>query len=337
MINLNLIEERFFNYKELKENATKFEEGLDSYSKEHKKELDYLIPIYKTLQKNPSQEYFKEFGISLSDEFLIKNPVLEKYERLRNILNNYKNEMYETMNDCGMIESCQRFIALKHDNDDDYSLLELYTQETIDLSGYSQEKVDFIVNMLKSASSFICFAKREDLPLLMNILEECDEELTYREMEPEDIQEEEYYTEMFKCPNMELEFIRAHMKDANEAERKESKSRIIRLNYPSEEKLSEAFDRLNILKEIIDSESYKEQYFYLMMLKEDIETLYNSANKEDKKLIIDTYIKLSQGMPVLNLGYLDLDHLEYRTASPKINIEVLKRKQKINNKKKEGK
>lgn len=333
MLNLDQIERRFAKYQEIKSNIDEAEEMFNSHKKKHQKELNYLNPIYKSLKKESSDDYYEEYGITLADKFLVENPILAKHEKLRNVLHSFKNMALDTMNECGIVEPFQRFIVLKHDTDDDYSLLELYTQETIDLSGYSKEKVKFIVNMLKSASSFICFAKREDLPLLMNILEECDEELTYSEMDPEDIQEEEYYTEMSKCPNMELEFIRAHMKDANKAERKESKSRTIRLNYPDEEKLSEAFDRLTALKEIIDTESYKEQYFYLMMLKENIESLYNSANKEDQEIIIDTYIKLSQGLPVLNLGNLDLDHQEYRTASPKINIEVLKRKQKINTKK----
>lgn len=330
MLNLDLINKKYHNFEEIKNDLSEIEEKTNIYYKKHQKELDYLKSAYEILKQNPSSWYHQKYGMSIANNFLYQNPLLAEYEKLLQVSKDYRNSLAEARNDTGVVEPFQRFIALKHDNDDDYDLLELYTRERINLKGYSKEKVEYIIGLLRSASSFICYAERKDLPLIMNILDELDYNSDYYDVEPEDVAEESYYDEISKCHNMELQFIRAHMMDNKQEELREkfnnNNCRVITERYFDETTINKLLRKLNLIKDKKSEESYKEAYYYILMLKGNIEKIYVDAPAEDKKIVIDAYLKLSQGLPVLDFVNLNRKHIEYRTASSIVNIEVLKRK-----------
>lgn len=332
MLNLEQIEKEYQKYRAWSDYLGELEEKLSNYKIEHIADLAYLLPIYDRLKRTDDNEFYAKHSEKLAPIFLEKNPTLQEWKKLEDKITNTKRALIGVMEE-PIVQPYQRFIALKQDEKSAYSydLLELYTQEKIDLGQFDEEKVEFIINLLRSASCFIGYANKRDLPLLMNLLDECDREFDYSSMDIADVAEESYLAEESCCHDMELQLIRAHMNDSHLTIIKDkvyNRLRSIKQTYFTKDQIDKMFEKLESKKDTLSEKEYKIEYYTILMLNNNIEQLYLKVPDEDREVVLDAYMNLSQGVEVND----EINPIQYRTASPLINIEVLKRKEFIKRK-----
>ena len=99
--------------------------------------------------------------------------------------------------------------------------------------------------------------------------------------------------------------------------------RSIKQTYFTEDQIDTMFEKLESKKDTLSEREYKIEYYTILMLNNNIEQLYLKVPDEDREVVLDAYMNLSQGVEVND----EINPIQYRTASPLINIEVLKRKE----------
>ena len=318
MLNIEKINENYEEYKQKVDGYERLSKKLEQFKIDN--DIDYLLDIIDILKisiKNDSNKTLKKYGMSLIDKLISSNKTLKEYKMWEGIKRNTKDKIYEIRHAI-VTDEYQRYIALKHDLDDNYDLVELYTQEIVDLSDYDEDKKKYIIELLKNAGSFIGYATRDDLPLLMNILEERDTQFNYDDVGEFDWGEEEYLFNESRSFELGLELVRAHMFDDNIDERiytdydgkKDTISNHINITFD----IDDRFNKLPYNKREMSRENLEEYYLLLTLKHRNIEELYLLANEEEKEIILDMYSH-----------YSEKDNL-FRTASPIINQEILKRK-----------
>lgn len=325
MLDLERIEKEYRWYQEIRNYLGELENKLSNYKEKHKESLAYLVPIYDRLKGTDNSEFYAKHSKKLAPIFLEENPVLQGLKELEERIMDSKRNLMCVIEEQRIVEPYQRFIALKQDEKNAYSydLLELYTQEKIDLSQFDEEKVEFIINLLRSASCFIGYVNKRELPLLMNLLDECDREFDYSNVDIADVAEESYLEED-RCRNMEFQLIRARMNDYHLPITKDkvyNRFRYIKQTYFTEVDTCKMLEKLEERKSALNERDYKVQYYMILMLSSNIEEVYLKTPDEEKEIALDAYMDLSQGVKMDEINYV-----QYRTASPLINIEVLKRK-----------
>ena len=318
MLNLEKINENYERYKQTVDGYKRLGKKLEQLKKDNDMDnlLDRLGKLRDSIKANP-QEKVQRHYFSLIDELLSSNKELKEYTMWESVWNNTKDKIYD-LRTAIVTDEYQRYIALKHDLDDNYDLVELYTQEIVDLSDFDEDKKEYIIELLKNAGSFIGYATRDDLPLLMNILEEYDIPFNYDDVDEFNWDEEEYLFNESRSFELGLELVRAHMFDENIDERiytnydgrKETISNHINITFDIDEEFRNLpYHKKDMTKELL------EKYYLLLTLKHrNIEELYLLANEEEKEVILDMYSH-----------YSEKDNL-FRTSSPIINQEMLKRK-----------
>ena len=338
MINLELLDEKYKKYKYAKDMYQSIKKDTEKYFEENKSSIEWLYPIYKEIVKSNIDElFYKEHGYYLSTKLRDENKVLDNYIVLLENQEYVEEELRKLTNfDMFISEEFDRYVAIKHENGEGYDLINLYTNEKIDLSLFESLKEQFLVTQLINGCSFIGYIEQKDIPLLLNVIDEIDYEghdididLDDDNFDDIDKAEEEYYLKSNSCYNMNLALIRAHMFDNNQDEIEIPNGyglmrpkQIIRNDLRLKFSPNYEYSRLNPKSPFISEQGLKQRRYYLDILtKRNVEELYLTASEEDKEYVIDSYLDA---------------HEEYdiRTASSIINMEVLKRKQidKDNNK-----
>lgn len=320
MINLKILDEDFEEYKRNKILYEKYKQESQLMYEENKEELDNLLNKYLKLKRKMTRcspyedEYFVQRKKWL--KFRNDNQLLDKYLELKNKRDGFFEKLDSIINYSSAIEHVvERIVILLHK--DKKILMNLYSREEIDLSNFGKEKIDFVIEMLKNRHSFIGYIIRDDLPLMMNILEDLDGTVSYNDMDSCDIAEENYLNKVSKCYNIYLEFKRAHMFDNNE----EKNGKIVnKITIPFD--INEDIAELIKNKYTMDKETYLEKYYTLLILRDrNIEEMFLNIPEDHKKYLINAYYKLST---YKEHKTLEENRMHLRTASPVINCEVLK-------------
>ena len=184
-------------------------------------------------------------------------------------------------------------------------ILDLYRCQKIDVTNYDRVFINFLKNAIDKHMLEIT---PDDLPLLMAI----KEEINYIDY----IDENDFMVRGLSGRSDELksEFTYAKMFDDK-----------VYVNHAPFmlyiDTRNKAIKNLEKLKETLSKEEYTVKYYEMKMLfGNNIEKMYLEADEENKKYIIEAYYNISTSE----------DHdKHFRTASPIINIELLKEKYKV--------
>ena len=317
MINLNVL-------KNLSKEYEKYNNLLEKYKKQ---KLDFEIKYERELEKLNEAKKKIEDPVE-REEFIQKNMILNEYDHyiwqimlkekmIRRLLYGINQNEYD---DEKIYINGIPYILLKHLKDDSYDIVNLKEQEIINLDTLSDVEKEFLIKLLKYQEVLIGWANIEDLPLLMNIIENAnfDEKVGSLRMH-------------YKCAMSKMEYQKAKMFDKRDLkttfinpitnEREEAE---YELPFIYDSRLIERmWYHLDELENVLSTDDYWIEYYkYLMLFDNNIESIYNEAPDDHKKYVIDAYYKYSVGE---KNEYLD-KYIKFRTASPLINTEVLKRK-----------
>ena len=243
-----------------------------------------------------------------------EHPLLRQYDQIDQEKRNLSREFLKSAEPYALVERGSNFIALRHDGDFDYDLIDLYTQERIELQNLEEGMAEYLIHLLSQNSSFLGYATREDLPLLMNLLETYDKNIFMKIWIPLVLfyALSQSYQEQ-RCLKIRSELTKAHMFDRFEEERNGIKN-IVYVPF----NIQKEMDKLKEKKEEMAEKDYYDQYFYLKILKErNIENLFCGVSESKKENVVNAYLKLSSDPTARTYA---------RTASPLLNQEVLKRK-----------
>lgn len=318
MINLKVLDKEFNNYKTNKEFYEKYKQEIELMYEKNKGELDRLLDIYNEIKTKIEYNYINyRFKIrKILSMLKLDNKLLADYLNLKYLLHHYEELLEECISNTNITDDeNQRFVILLHK--DKKILMDLYSREEIDVSSFGKEKIEFLIEILKNRHSFIGYITRDDLPLLMNILEDIDEKVSYSDMDHCDIEEEKYLNETSKCHDIYLEFKRAHMFDNNEQENNDIVNRI-EIPFDLNEEMSKLFKN----KYTMEREDFLEKFYTLLILRNrNVENIFFNIPEANRKYLINAYYKLST---YKEHKTLEENRMHLRTASPVINCEVLK-------------
>jgi len=317
MINTQLLDKEYDKYKLLKDKYNSYKEELEKIKITDYEGLEDVLRIYRDAKKEK-----KNISEEVLSIFLEKYPIIARIDSLENLIITCKSNLDEHFLFTKTFDDFGRFIALKHINDNEFDLINLNTQETLDLSQYDQDKQNYILEDLKKKNSFIGSITRDELPLLMNILEDMDIEIDYSDMDPDDVAAEAYYVEISKCYEMFLEIRKTRAYDEGNLIYHQNLANML-------SNFNEELQKLKQNKKNISEEDYWNSFYRLKILSgENIEKMYLEAEESHKKHIINAYYKLSTPS---EYNTKEEKCLQLRTASSIINQEVLKRKILIDN------
>lgn len=314
MLDLNRIEKAYHYYKEVGEKLRKKGKVLEKFQETHQKELDYLLTVRDLLKEREGKNsYDKAHKMSALQVFEKEHPLLRQYDQIDQEKRNLSREFLKSAEPYALVERGSNFIALRHDGDFDYDLIDLYTQERIELQNLEEGMAEYLIHLLSQNSSFLGYATREDLPLLMNLLETYDKNNFYEDMDSIGTVLDKFYYQEQRCLKIRSELTKAHMFDRFEEERNGIKN-IVYVPF----NIQKEMDKLKEKKEEMAEKDYYDQYFYLKILKErNIENLFCGVSESKKENVVNAYLKLSSDPTARTYA---------RTASSLLNQEVLKRK-----------
>ena len=189
------------------------------------------------------------------------------------------------------------YVILEEDNSK--KLFDLLDSEIIvDISNYTEENISSLIRFFKDRDMFVGKIKREDLPVLMVILNDYDG-LDYT------------------AKDIALDFKKSKM-TYNKIEEEEGVNNKIYLDYDLDYKLD------TISKEnYVFEDEYLHAYYKLLILKlRKIEDYYLGLDDYHKKIFLDEYEKISS---IKKHKSMEDSLSHFRTASPIINTEILKK------------
>ena len=308
MINIEKMKDMVPKYMDLINSREELIKVLKDYEIAFANNLNYSIKIYKELK-----------DVELKLQFKSNNDILKRYFYLNNSIKSISHDINELLKNSEEVKAfdikVKPYVAIKHIRDDGYDVTNLETQETINLDEFDYNFKVLLIEMLKKNRSFIGYITRDDLPLLMTMLEA------------------NRYHRLDKYHKMGIEIAKAHMNDdsikqtaivdkvTNEMKMIDNKIPFI---YDSN-KIDHLWNELDESEKYLsDDECCIKYYEYIILFDNDIEEKYAEVESEyDKKMFIEAYFRLSKKIRnPLEKG----DYVRCTTASPIINEEVLKRK-----------
>lgn len=329
--NIDKIRIRYEQYKKYNEEI----ELIDEYIDEFLSHNEYLVHILNKLKKESREKH-----IAYEDNTYIQK-FLEEHQEVKY----YCEALYDRDN---YLELAKEQYDFLHNDYAEYALLidkekkfflDLDEKEMIDVSNFEKDFLDFILKGIRT-NSYLLEITPNDLPLLMAIKEEIDysaeDDLKFDENDlefDEDdaiIMEEKFYDAMIIKHQFYLEFFRTKMVEERITE-KDNIRTTLPFIYDSNIQIK-MWNDLDARKVMLTEDEYWIEYYKLLMIFDnDIEKLYEEAPADKKGCVIDAYCYYSEVA----------DHHEhFRTSSPLINIEVLKRKymgkQKVKTKNKDN-
>ena len=283
-------------------------------------ELKYYQSILSGLEYANKKNYGRyEDAIN---RFLNEHKELEEYEDLKYYISIYKKDMNFLENENICLPDSQ-FILLE--NDSKKFLVDLENLIMQDVTEYNPKLIDFIIKMLKTQGYFIGYAEPSDLPLLMNIKEDLEEDISDEECV--DLEDEENRMYKSLLPNrIALEFRNAKLTDEKSVTKRNS---FILKRGPfilDSNIVQEKWKELDELEPNISKEEYLLRYYKLLMIfGNSVEKVYKEAPLDEKKYVLDAYQFYSSDV-ITQSELIQEQFHHFRTASPVINIEILKRK-----------
>ena len=315
-----------YNIEDIKNNLEEVKEEYEKY-KELTNELEECIKEIKAFEAKDKDHHlvlkldelkvraFRD-GVRLEDlkdtqDLFISNPEVKKYyynTRKKENIRSKINEVYEFY-----FDDWGEYVLLNQGNKK--LILDLYKLSMLDVTEYQKDFLEFIKNAVDKKMLEIT---PDDLPLLMAIKSEIDYEKEDN-IDYYDVVGEEYLIRSDLPHQLKLDFIRAKMTDKKVREENGIvNSRPFILNSLRQKMIMK---ELEDKKETLSEEEYTVKYYEtLMSFGNNIEKMYLEADEENKKYIIEAYYNISTSE----------DHdKHFRTASPIINIELLKEKYKV--------
>lgn len=305
------------------------------YNKLIKDKADYEIKYEKEFSKL-RKEYNKINDDWDKYSFVVNNKILNDYDTLNNQINAERKVIDKILNGINIDDDekivdvyNESYVALNHLNDDGFDVVNLNVGEVINTDSFDSYKKEFLIKLLRKQNAFVGFLSHNDLPLMMNVFEDENEKLIEQDMNDEcNLSVEDLSLDMG------LQVFRAHMFD-----NKKTKTTLVDdvSNYRKEinnelpfiydsKKVEDLWYKLDEYEKDHSEDDYWIEYYKLLILFDNkIETIYNEAPMEHKNYVIDAYYRFSQGTNIL-LDKPQEKFYQFRTASPIINEEVLKRK-----------
>lgn len=325
MIDLEKLDLEYNDYKNIRVLYIKNKSEFEKFNKKNSEKLKGLLVTYnsiKNIRRNSSRH--DTMPDELLEDFIEKNPLFGEWYDLDCKVKNYKNKLQQYSSTTNAFMECSRFICLKHKDDDGYDLFDLYTQDKLDLSQYDNDKQQYIINDLKNHHSFICYATQEDLPLLMQVVKEVDNEIAYNDSDTEDEMEQKIWEEITRCYIIEKEFEKRKnlisLKEINNIEHEKKLVELLGYNLIGPDKSNRwlitdennnqvGFIQYKKLFKKNNKKGFPATYGYHIEINSN-EISYNSTRKVDKendKIGIDTRFNYELDIKREN-G--DIDHLE---------------------------
>ena len=321
MINLDTLSRLAKRYERHNCELNELKKQIEDFKEENKEQLEILL-----------EEKSKLEDLDERATFTLKNQLLNEYEdylwqnreKEKLILRMLYGVNEEEENDEHIRVNGMPYILLKHLEDESYDIVNLREYEIIKLDELTEIERVFLVRLLKYQDALIGTATRDDIPLLMNIIEDVNFEEKVGSLRM-----------IKKCADSKRQFERAKLFD----EYKHTSGNVVKavitnpITNDQEEveyKLPFIYDSLEIekmwyrfdeIKATLSEDDYWTLYYkYVMLFANDIESAYEDAPEELKEIVLDVYCKFEEEDKEFGR------YIQFRTASPLINEEVLKRK-----------
>ena len=277
-------------------------------------DLRYYLNIFDALNYANMKNYGR-YDDTIN-RFLKEHKQLEEFKDLKYYIGTYLKDMsfLETKSICLPLS---QFILLTR-NDRKY-LVDLEYLDMQDVTEYNQELIEFIIKMLKTQGYFVGYAEDSDLPLLMNIKEdlECNRPVGVAE---------EYYEGESLAYQMSLEFESAKFDDEKTGYKKINSATRPSPFILDSNVIQDKWKELDELEPNISREEYLLRYYKLLMLFNNyVEKVYDDAPVEEKEYVLDAYQYYSSDVLKDGVDMQERIH-HFRTVSPVVNTEILKRK-----------
>ncbi len=296
--NIEIVKEKYIRYLEARVEL----EDCDKEIKAFKIKNEGLVSKLDELKEYAHSHKLKLNELKKAQKFFKANPEVKKYyvntlraqcmyQRVYNYTCFYDNEYGEYF---FLNQGNKKFI------------LDLYRCQKIDVTNYDRLFINFLKNAIDKRMLEIT---PDDLPLLMAI----KEELNYIDY----IDENDFMAKgLWGTPyELKREFRYAKMLD----------DKVYVENHTPFmlyiDTRNKAIKDLEKVKETLSKEEYLTKYYEMKMLfGNNIEKMYLEADEENKKYIIEAYYNIASSKD---------ENKHFRTASPIINIELLKEKYKV--------
>lgn len=309
VINMEVVMKAFNDYQVLKEDLEEAREEIRKIELNNK-DIKYYLSVLEGLKFANKKSYGKYDDTIY--QLLLKHPDLEEYKNLKYYLGTYLNDIdsIETRDFC---ESASQLILL--DKDDKKYLVDLKHIKMDDVTSLNSELLEFVIKMLNARGYFVGNVKTSELPFLMAVKEDLEKN------ENKNLYEEHYYMDESYGYQMSKELEKARISDKKIGT--ENNTPFI---FDSNEE-KKKWDELDEIESSISREEYLLRYYKLLLLfGNDVEKLYTTiANDDEKKYVLDAYHYYSSEVLDDSVDYSERKK-HFRTLSPIINIEMLKRK-----------
>lgn len=266
----------------------------------HKAEFHQFYMSHRVIIDRYLDEYYENHNDSKKiDELFETQPSLKIYLLLELIKKYYKEQtnkysISQELNNLGKCALCiKKDILVIYDLDNNLNYCFKITDESL---------INYIKMGLQKSDKFIGEINLEEISLLQVIY--------YDIMHNESLKSE---TNKSICKKINNELNKARMFDNYYIDASQNKYLPTNINAEFT-KLIELYKNNQISTE----EYYKRYYYFLILSNQDVEKLYNNADDEHKKYIINAYLELSSNNSKAHV----------RTASSIINKAVLERVKK---------
>ena len=304
-------------------------------------DLDYCIDLYNVLVKSEGK------NSEIVKKFLEKNANIDEVIELVNEIKSVENKIKEILY-MPICKEYSQFILLNDPNDEKRKLLvDIKTLDKIDVTGEQPLFLGFVIKSLKTQGCYIDIENKVKehnkncLPALMAIKEDLELNKNYKNDDSKSyIPDDEYlyWGDEGLAHEIGIEYAKAMLVDSYYDKKMDNLRNGIMssMDMDISIKLPFVFDNDVILKswkeldskqKTISHEEYLLEYYKLVLLfGNSVEQTYLEAKDDEKQYVIDAYYYYSS--EVLNVPAInnDVKKLHFRTTSPIINQEVLKRK-----------
>ena len=259
-------------------------------------DVKVIEKIYVNYKKN--LEEFKKYKklVDTKEGDISKNSDLMMY---------YLGEMNRLQN--SYFDRYCQFVIMTINNKE--YLIDLKELHKFDISNLDEDLKKFIIDMLDKQDIYIGKIDYSDLPLIMAIKEEKEELPDFKGLSFEEREIRKYLYQKAITNYIKNELLRTKLCDSHD-----DKMPFV-LNSDKQIKIWNEFDSKK--QSLSEKEKILEYYKILLLFGNDIEEVYKEAPKDEKQEVIDAYYYFSTQTS-------EKEH--FRTTSPIINEELLKRK-----------
>ena len=309
VINIEIMMKAFNDYCVLKEDLEEAKEEIKEIE-DNNRDIKYYLNVLEAVKFANKKSYGK-YDDTIR-ELLLKHPDLEEYKNLKYYVGTYLNDIdsIETRNFC---EPASQLVLL--DVSSKKYLVDLKHITMDDVTNLKPELLEFIIKMLNARGYFIGNIKPSELPFLMAVKEDLEQD------EDKNLYEQHYFMDESYGYQMAKEFEKAKIDD-KKIGLGTNKTPFIFDSIEEKKK----WDELDEMESSISKEEYLLRYYKLLLIfGNDVEELYNVTPEDEKKYVLDAYHYYSSEVLDDNISY-DERKKHFRTLSNVINIEILKRK-----------